>query len=182
MQVNDVLLSTCTLLGIEESVVGSPSSDEDTLSLLLNALNFVIFEIYEEHIPVYYKEKVVANDKVILYDAFTKNLSKVKSITCEGAVAPFQMGVDGLYVLSDGEYEVTYSYVPGEVGLGDAIDFPPRVSIRTVSYGVAGEYSLYVGRFDECATFDARFNSAISSSKRDSRTKTLKKRGGIGVL
>lgn len=165
MEVRRILLNTCALLGLGEDIVASPSSDEKTLSLLLSALNFVIYEIYDE-IPTRTIEKITSQDKIIPYTAFLKNVSKVKSMRLDGIKGKWKRTDDGLRVERDGEWEIEYTYTPDDVGLDDEVVFPPSVNIRTVSYGVAGEYSLYVGRFEECSAYDARFVSALASAKR----------------
>lgn len=165
MEVRQILLNTCALLGLSEDIVASPSQDEKTLGLLLSALNFVIYEIYDE-IPTRTIEKITSQNKIIPYTAFSKNVSKVKSIRQNGKKSRWKRTDEGLKVERDGEWEVEYTYTPDDVGLLDEIILPPSVNIRTVSYGVAGEYSLYVGRFEECSAFDARFVGAMASAKR----------------
>lgn len=179
MEVRQILTHVCTLLGMDD-VMSEENSDEKTLSLLLSALNFVIYEIYEQ-IPTYHTENVVACDGIIPYDSFSKNLSKVKCVKNGGIEKKYKMGERGLIVSCDGECEVEYSYFPDDVDINDVISLPPSVNIRTISYGVAGEYSLYVGRFEDVEAYDNRFDSAMRSAKRRKVGK-WKGRGDSSVL
>ena len=166
------------MLGLDASIVSEPSSDEKTRDLLLSALNFVLFEISEQ-IPTYYKESLTSSEKLIPYTAFTKHLSIVKKVKRNGVKAKYLRGERGLIVEYDGEYEIEYAYTPDNVSIDDEVILPPSVNIRTVSYGVSGEYALYVGRFDECESYDARFISALASAKRSG---VREWRGGKSVL
>lgn len=179
MEVKQILLNTCSLLGLNEDIVATPSSDEKTLGLLLSALNFVIYEIYDQ-IPTRTVERITSRDRLIPYTAFSKNLSKVKKMSINGERGRWKRLDEGLRVERDGEWEIEYTYTPDDVGLSDEVVFPPSVNIRTVSYGVAGEYSLYVGRFEECTAYDARFVGAMASAKRIGMKEW--NRGDVGVL
>ena len=165
MEVREILLRVCSLLGLQEDIISSPSSDEKTLGLLLSALNFVIYEIYDE-LPTYKEEKITSIDRCIPYASFSKNLCKVKKISLDGVKKRWRRGDNGLLVDREGEYSVIYSYTPDDVTIDDTVIFPPSINIRTVSYGVAGEYSLYVGRFEDTEAYDARFTGALASAKR----------------
>lgn len=178
MTVKEILLNTCLMLGLDASIVSEPSSDEKSRDLLLSALNFVLFEISEQ-IPTYYKESLVSTDKLIPYTAFTKHLSIIKKVQKNGVKAKYLRGERGLIVEQDGVYEIEYAYTPDNVSIDDEVVLPPSVSIRTVSYGVCGEYALYVGRFDECETYDSRFINALVSAKRSG---VREWRGGKSVL
>lgn len=179
MEVRQILTHVCTLLGLDD-VMANESADEKTLSLLLSALNFVIYEIYEQ-IPAYHTETVVSKDGIIPYDSFSKNLFKIKKIKKNGLKQSYKMVEEGIVVGCEGEWEVEYSYIPDEVELSDTIVLPPSISIRTISYGVAGEYSLYVGRFEDVETYDNRFESAMRVAKRKI-VGTWKARGDGSVL
>ena len=109
MEVREILLRVCSLLGLQEDIISSPSSDEKTLGLLLSALNFVIYEIYDE-LPTYKEEKITSIDRCIPYASFSKNLCKVKKISLDGVKKRWRRGDDGLLVDREGEYSVIYSY------------------------------------------------------------------------
>ncbi len=175
-----VLELVADLLDMEKEIVSENSSDEKTLRLMVVALNNVISEIAEEYIPFIKSEKVVLLGGSIPYTAFStspQEIIKVKRGRKSLAFCSFANEIK--LSAEDGEVEVVYSYIPEKCSFGDNIALPPELSLRTLAYGVAGEFALMSARYEECVNYDNRFISAVSSAKRRKKERKLPYRGWI---
>lgn len=175
MEINKILSTVAEMLDLPSDVVSDVSSDEKCLSLLILSFNNVVTEIAEEYVPFEKSESIFSIGGMIPFYSFSEKVYKVKSILNDkGKKVKFTMGQKGVFVDGDQRsYTVNYTYIPKSVGYGESVDLPSHISERTISYGVAGEYAMIAGRYDDCVNYDTRFNSAINSAKRDIREKVL---------
>ena len=175
MKSQDIIELASKLLNIQKDVIGD-EQDAGVISLMTTALNNVISEIAEEYIPFIKSENAKCVDGQILYDTLSESVKEI-IIVKKGSKVKFKPLHKGIKLNEDGEYEVTYSYIPKKIEFGDEIDFPAGVTERTVACGVAGEYALMCERYEECVNYDNKFLSGIKAVKRVKRERKLPYRG-----
>lgn len=178
MNTIEVVKLVCELLDIKEGDEDLPT-DQNTIDLMMVALNNVISEIAEEYIPFLYSETVDCDGQTIAYSTLSRpvrEIIKVKHGKKKLGFCTFSEGVrlgEGIC----GKVEVVYSYIPQRVNWMEDITLPPEISLRTLAYGVAGEFALISARYEECVNYDTRFINAINSARRKKREKRLPLRG-----
>ena len=59
---------------------------------------------------------------------------------------------------------VRYTYLPQKKTLTDTSDFMLHASVRLFAYGIATEYSLACGLFEEAAVWDKKYKDAIKAA------------------
>ena len=57
-----------------------------------------------------------------------------------------------------------YTYLPKTKTFDDKSDFTLNASVRLLSYGVAAEYALANGMFEEAAVWDKKYKDAIKAA------------------
>ena len=174
MEINNVLEKVASLLDLPDDVVSEESSDEKCLNQLVLAFNNVLCEVAEEYLPFYKTEKLVSFGGKIAYADFSERVYKIKGVSDQtDKKVKFKQKAEYLEVVEDGEYEITYTYLPKEVEFGGTVDTPINLSERTMAYGVAGEFALITGRYDDSVNYDGRFSGAISASRRGVKERRL---------
>lgn len=172
MKTEKLIELSAKFLNIEKFVSGE-QKDQNVVSLLMTALNNVISEIAEEYIPFLKKEKVLVENGKILYSDLSQKVKEIVRVNSNKQKVSFSLFEKGIEVDANGEVEITYSYIPKEVELGEEIEFPVGVTERTVACGVAGEYALMSERYEECVNYDNRFLSGIKAVKRTKKERKL---------
>ena len=154
-------------------------SDDLAKKKLLNAYNHVLSEVATEYVPL--KTTSTFSGGKVLFSAFP--LAPLKIYRAEylnGNVAPFTLGIDYI-VLPDRETTVTYSYIPAEV-TSTSVKFAyenTKVGKRVFLYGVAAEYCMITGRFDEAADWEAKYRAAIASAMTSGAKRIKARKWGI---
>lgn len=135
-----------------------------TLDRLLRCLNLVVGEIAAEYAPVKTAETVEVRAGLLKHTDLKEAALDVYAVRRGGRPVAFRRRYDGI-PLPDGAYEVEYSFLPGRVGIEDALRFgTAKISARLIGYGVAAEYALISGLSEEAVVYDRRYKDALAAA------------------
>lgn len=177
MNLKQVILQVATILKLS-NITQSKIDDFDSIdsvtqkdvNLIVSSANEVINEIATEYLPLVTTQTITVSKGVFDLQTLSKPLFKI--IKLSGGV--FRRELDKIY-LSDGQYQITYSYLPQQVSL-DAPEIQlQNISIYALSYGVAREYCIISGNYSEAELWDSKFKEVMKLSKQKS-VATLKVR------
>jgi hypothetical protein len=144
--------------GVRDYISGGEQNEPDMsgdTEMLADCANFVISEVAAEYIPVYKTESVTPINGMIEYAQLSERIIGIKDVTCGGQKARFGYGFDGINVDSASAHEVTYAFAPLEGTLESVLPWKGgKPAVRTLGYGIAAEYCLINGMFDEAAMWD----------------------------
>ena len=75
-----------------------------------------------------------------------------------------------------GRVNVSYTYTPREKNAEEESDFVLSVSPRLFAYGIASEYSLAAGLFEEAAVWDKKYKDALAAAYRSKPSRIIRSR------
>lgn len=167
-------------LGIGDSVNayvdGTSDEGKQETETLLRCFNIVENEVALDYLPLYCEEEIAAETGVVRYAALSRSVVRVLRVTDEwGNKAPFRLFPEYLKTLP-GKVRVLYTYTPKEKTLSDDSDFILQVSPRLLGYGMASEYCLAAGLFEEAAVWEKKYKDALTAAYRSGSSKTLRSR------
>ena len=169
MTVKEILDIACTFVnridvknyfsssdGSEEAVKGS--------EIFIDLLNVVINELACTYVPMITSEELaVTNGRIYYKDLKEKAVKIIKVTDMNNCEVDYKYAYQ--YITVDLPFvTVIYEYSPKKVGLNDEVGYLEKdVPARVIAYGVAAEYLLVNGDFDEAVTWHKRYTDAIAS-------------------
>lgn len=182
MKVKDILKITARVLQNDElsSYLGGESNSEETakeVDKLFACFKLVISELCEEFLPVTKVENFSSTDGVIPFSSFSLVPLEIKSVYQRDNEVDFSVNPLQLKTVS-GEVTVVYEYYPDILTLEDECPYAKtRISDRIIALGVAREYALLCGLYDEAVSLDKRFSQSLSAVMFPKKLKRVKARG-----
>lgn len=173
MTVSDVMIMAAVQLGIGDKVKayvnGTSSLYKAQGDLLLQCFNLVENELALDYIPLMKQEILAVSDGKISYDAFTSDVVRIVKVVDEhGESVPFKLFA--AYMEVDAErVSVTYAYTPKPKTVTEESDFQAFVSERLFSYGMAAEYCMATGLYEEAVVWDKKYKEGIEAARRLAR-------------
>lgn len=177
MKLKDIIQVSNTLLGTNLSINLFNKTETDAqllaemaakpLSTLISCANLVIDELGSEYLPLVYKQDMTADENGIIgYAQFSKPLIVVLRIKNDkGVRIKYRYRSGGVEVSQAGNYTVVYSYKEGEKGFFDNVEVGAnRLTERIIAYGVASEYCLMQGLYDDASIWDKRYKDALAQA------------------
>lgn len=170
MTIKDIIKSAATFLNLTDvteyldsdtqssAVAAATATAVDSLTRLSN---LVISELAASYIPMTYAETVQTSNGKIVFADLTHNVTRILSVKNRfGHDAEFRLFPEYLKVFG-GEYTVEYEYAPVNYGLNDSADFKKSVTAALLGYGVAAEYCVTQGRFEEAILWRKRYTAGV---------------------
>ena len=167
MKIKEVVLSAARLLGIEEEVAAY-FADTDTLGkknaeLLTTCFHLVENELAIDYLPLINEETYSTETGQILYSWLQKRVLRVLEVrNLQGDSLPFKIFPKYL-TTQPSTVCVRYTFVPEEKDVDGECEYGENVSKRLLAFGVATEYCLAMGLFEEAAVWDRKYKDAIES-------------------
>ena len=180
MTVKDVIYYACIMCGkedlAEKIMSGVVPDDNPDVVRMLNCYNLTVSELSDEIEPLVYTETLSSEDGEYYYTDFSKPPKQILKVTCFGKNVDYTVCRDKL-VTGLTSCEVTYDYRANRVhSLSDEIEYDEKVfSPRVLAMGVASEYLLISGLYEECASWRSRYENAIETYL-ISKTRKIKQR------
>ena len=166
MTVKEVIIEAAEMVGAEKVkpyIEDSVADGEKQANVLLRCFNIVENELALDYLPLKCEETFQTQTGAIDYDSLSKKAVRILSVKDEsGNSVPFKTFPDKLKAQS-GIVQVLYSYLPEEKTLSGESDFKTLASKRLFAYGVAAEYCLSCGLYEEAAVWDKKYKEAISA-------------------
>ncbi len=180
MKVKDVVLKAAALLGeaetVEAFIKGTNTAGKKQAELFLTCFNLVENELALDYIPLLKEEYLTAENGKIVYSDFSLDVVRIVRVRDKnGASMPFSLFADYMQVDGDGAY-VTYAYTPKEKTFTGESDFTVGVSVRLMAYGVAAEYCMAMGLYEESAHWDKKYKEGIEGARSVERKKMPSRR------
>ena len=163
----DCIATAMTYVGLDEvkkSYLSESPSEQaiDFAQKLKVFLQGVLNEIAIGFVKLTKTEKMESKNGILPYVAINPRLYEVVCVTKNGRKVYPQRVAEGL-ALDDGEYEITYCYLP-QAEETEEIPFGRLISGECIAYGIASEYFLTMGMAEEASAFDQKFRASLKNS------------------
>ena len=170
MTVIEAVLAAATELGMEKRVreyfEAFSMEGKDDANALIRCFNLVENELALDYLPLLAEDTVATDTGAVFFSDLKKKAARVLKVTDEYGVAlPFTVFPEYLKA-QPGKLVVRYAYSPDEKAEGDESDYQTGVSVRLFAYGIAAEYLLASGAFEESAVWDKKYKEAIAAAYR----------------
>ena len=180
MTVVEIILASATELGIADDVQayldGESNVGEADTENLLRCFNLVENELALDYLPLLAEEKVRTETGAVYFRELSRDASRiVKVVDGNGNSIPFKIFPDYLKAQS-GELTITYAYAPKKKSISDESDFKAYASVRLFAYGIATEYCLASGLFEDASVWSQKFKEAITATYRAHPAKVMSSR------
>ena len=186
MTVKEILKTTSAMLG-REDVNAYLSGDTEavgentlpTVGVMVNLLNLVIGELAGTFIPMVKTETAATNDGKVYYADLIERALEIKAVyDLSGDEISYKQSAEFIKVNAD-KVLVEYEYAPPNYGLEDEIGYTEKdVTAGALAFGLAAEYSISLGSFDEAVMWHKRYVDSIAE-QRKLRNVTLKTRSFV---
>ena len=178
--VKEGVIAAAEVLGFGERVKayldGESQDGKTETEALIRCFSTVENELALDYFPLTAEETLQTQTGAVYFSEFSRSAVRVLKITDEwGNSVPFKLYPDYLKAQS-GLLHIVYCYTPQEKSIQDSSDFTLFVSVRHFAYGMAAEYALSVGLFEEAAVFSKKYKDAIAASYRLSPSKKIRAR------
>lgn len=180
MYIRNIVKTAALELGMYEDILAYEKGENPAFAseaeTLLACFNLVENELALDYLPLWAEESFQTNTGTIFYKQFSKKITRVVKVSDKwGNEIPFRIFPEYVAMQAE-EVNIRYAYAPEKKGLGDKTDFQLRVSERLFAYGIAAEYSLLKGNFEEAAAWDAKYKEAIASAYRSGKSVRISSR------
>jgi len=183
----NILKLTATFLGLDDvntylaDTTQTPSSEvTKTINELIVFTNYVMREITREYYPLKTTETVVSNEnKIIAFSTLSKTITVISDVkNCTGLSVKYALYPDHIEVgNANQEYTLFYSYCPNAIStLQDTLKLPLGLDYFIVCFGVASEYCLAKGLYEEAAMWENRFINSLKNVNGKTGEKRFKAR------
>ena len=167
MTVKEAILAAAIELGIDSEVerymLGSDDEGKEKVELLLKCFQIVENELALDYIPLKAEDEIYSVTGNIAFDVLSRSAVRIIGITdSSGNDTTFKLYADHL-ITQTGKVKITYTYTPEKKTLDEESDFKLDVSPRLMGYGIAVEYALICGMFEEAAVWDRKYKEAIEA-------------------
>jgi hypothetical protein len=181
VMVNDAILSAATELGIVDEVQAYLESGvEDGREIterLLYCFNTIENELALDYFPLKTEVEVETKTGVVHFSGLDKKVVRILKVEDEwGNDVPFKIFPEYVKTQISGKVKMTYAYIPNKKELGEQSDFTLYASTRLFSYGMAAQYTLQNGSFEENAIWEKKYKDAIKRTYRLYAGKVIRSR------
>lgn len=172
----EILKLTANFLGLDK-LTDYLSNEEETASdevkadvnQLLIFMNYIVREITKDYFPLCHKESIMSDsDGKIYFDKLSKKAIMIKDVknlidlSCHYEIYPEYIKLEN----PNTEYKVFYNYTPKTIlNITEEAELPFGLDYFIVCYGIASEYCLSKGSYDEAHMWESKFVSALKSIK-----------------
>ena len=170
MTVREIAEEAAILIGImdlysyltDEGIPDNASQAEKDTDILVRCVNIVLGEIANEYVPLKKTAEIESDDGLIRYEDFGDVVLDILAAEDEhGNNLKYSLYPD-YFKVRPGKVKVEYTYLPERKKLDDEVDYKSgRVTGRIIAYGVAGEYCLINGDYEEAYMWDKRYKDGL---------------------
>ena len=184
MTVKDILKTVAVLINREEILeflnngyANNYSAINDDVNLLVTCYNIVAEEIATEYYKLKTIEKHISKNGVLKYSEFINNPISIISVKDKNDNSVTYKVMPSEILLNELEVFVEYCYTPQNKGLDEVSDYSSTpIKNRVIAYGVATEYLLIKGAFEEAVLWHEKYVEALKGSLIKSKMKKIKGR------
>ena len=170
MTVMETVLAAAVELGIEKRVreyfEAFSSEGKEDAEALVRCVNLVENELALDYLPLLAEDTILTDTGVVFFSDLKRKAARILKVTDEyGASVPFTIFPEYLKAQA-GKITVRYAYSPEVKTENDESDYITGASVRLFAYGIAAEYLLASGAFEESAVWDKKYKEAIAAAYR----------------
>jgi hypothetical protein len=170
MPLKNILKKVAAMVGLDIDFDDESAAEDKDVLLLVNCADSVCSEIAAEYLPLIFEEDILfAEGGSAGYAVFSRRPVNIVSLKASGVNVAYTVFPDRIYVKgAEGKrLTVRYAYLPSDsVGLDSEFVANPAVTERTAALGIAAEYSLINGMFNESVLYDRRYKDSLRSAMR----------------
>ncbi len=171
MKLTQALQYALTYLGDEDAEITASAvrRGDRKLQQLVRCANMTIKEIAAEYLPLVARQTVTCKNNAFGYDALEKRVYRIVRVLDgkDGARVAFRMYPDRCELAAPCEIaHVAYEYVPSDIGANDECETLGCVSAKTLGLGIAAEYAMLQGLYEQSVMLSERFESDMRAACR----------------
>ncbi len=180
MTVKEIVLLAATELGLGERVGGYLNGGglegKEETDRLVECFNLVENQVALDYLPLFAEEEVDTETGAIPFDAFSRRAVRIVRVTDEwGNAVPFKIFPNRIQIAPQ-RARITYTYTPEQKTVDGEPDWQRAASVRLFAFGVASEYCLMTGHYEESAVWERKFKEAIEAVYRATPPRTIRSR------
>lgn len=169
MKVKDIIELSVMFLDKEDllsyapfgSINEIPELENKEIEHLKKCFNLIYNEIATAYLPLLKTEEVVFVDNILPYTKLSKNIAEVRKLFSNGKNVSYTLEEDGLHAKVK-KAKITYSYTPDDLNFEDEVFmFGGKLPERVFAYGIAMEFCLISGLYDDAEVWETRFYSGL---------------------
>lgn len=180
MTVKETVILAAEELGLGARVRGflenNASGGKEETETLVRCFNVVENEVALDYLPLRCEDEAESETGVIRYEELTMPCVRILRVTDEGGnAAPFKLFPSYLKT-QPGRVRIEYTYTPEKKTVEDKSDYEILASPRLFAYGIAAEYCLACGLFEEAAVWDKKYKDALTAAYRSRPSRVIRSR------
>ncbi len=181
MKVEQIVRTAARLLCfgqvVEDFFENGDREGEEKSLMLVDCFNCVEKELALDYLPLWAEERVGVEDGCVAYEELSRRPARIKAVkSAQGTAIGFELFPDHIRVQTDGVVVVRYSYIPEDKGADVDVEYQSRVSESVLAYGVAAEYCVRSGLYEEAAVWDKKYKEGIAAACEITRGKWMRSR------
>ena len=182
MTVKECVEKAATLLGIADDVCayldkGSMQGKEQA-ERLVKCFNIVENELSLDYLPLFTEQKIRTESGEVEFIRLEKNVVRIVGVK-DGKGERVKYRLFPKYLEAPkGDLTILYSYTPSEKGLEEESDFV-TLSVWLFGYGMAMNYALMMGLYEEGALWEKKYKEALSAAYRVHGAAVVRSRGWV---
>lgn len=180
MTVKEILLEAARKIGKYQQVYdyfeGIDQAGETLVEELLDCFHTIENELALDYLPLYAEKEIFSQSGAVYFSQLDKAAVRIVSVQDEwGNDLKYELFPQYLKT-QQGKIKIRYSYTPEKKSLTDKSDFGARVSARLFAYGMAAEYAVQNGLFQEAGVWESKYKDAIAAAYRATPNKKIASR------
>ena len=180
MTVLECVKAAATELGITAEVDAylQDKKEEGRVAVenLVRCFNLVENELASEYLPLFAEDTLETETGAVYYsDLERAPVRIIKVFDGLGEEVKFSLFPEFLKTQA-GKVRIRYAYAPKEKAIEESSDYLLFVSLRLFAYGMASEYALASGRYEESAVWNKKYKNAIYAAYRKKPIKKIQSR------
>ena len=139
---------------------GSSTKGQAKAEMLMTCYNLVENELALDYFTLTQEESVTSTGKV-LFSALKCSPVRILEVTdAQGNRLEYAL-YPSYITVRKGAVHIRYVYTPNKKTIDDECDFIGKVSARLMAFGIAAEYCMAMGAFEEASLWDKKYKDAI---------------------
>ena len=168
MKIRDIIATVAQELGLTEVTTylqgTNNTTGETETNNLVRCYNLVEGELAVDYLPLYAEDEIWTETGAVFYTELSKKAVRIIAVTDESGNAVSYKIFPEYLKMQPGKMNVRYSYVPAEKGLEDESDYQLCACKHLLVYGMATEYCLAIGLFDEAEVWEKKYRRALKNA------------------
>lgn len=180
MTVKDCMRLAAVELGVdavlEKYLNDTTDSSNRVGKVLLQCYNVVENELALDYLPLTAEDEMQTQTGVVEFSALSRSAVRILRVTDGNGVAVKYRLFPQYVKAQPGTLKIAYIYSPTEKTLEDGCECAAAVSMRMIAYGMAAEYCMNIGLYEEADAWDKKYKGAIEAAYKATPCKRISSR------